>query len=714
MSANSVSPDNTKKPFQSQNDDEEIREVLVKSINAQYSDPEKSLEYALKALKLAQETKNTPFETQAYLRIANVKIDYGKYSEAWEDINKAIEIAQNIESRVPLANAWRVLGVWYDMQGDLTSALRNYHKALSIYQEIGDIAGTSSCYNNIGIMHYELEDYDSAIEFYQKSIEIDLAQNNKRSLSKGYCNIANVYIKVGKPDVALNYLTKAQGIDELLDDKQGLAATKHNIGLAYLRMDKPNHALPYFKESLKICEEINDQYRIVTRLTTISEVYLINGKITEAIEVANRGLDISREIGSLGQQPYILNHLIDAYKHISDYKKALETQNMLIAVNDSLFDIEKAREVTNIRTNYQVEQKQLELDKAKMIATKDRTIRNVFGVALGLCVILISFILHGYMSKQKKNQRINEQNIALEQANAEIIAQRDEVEAQRDMLVSQKQKLEEANIQTQDSLRYAQSIQAAILPSEKVLQQISSNFFVMMKPCELVSGDFFWAAAFDDYQVFGLADCTGHGVPGAFMSILGITALNDIVNKHRISKPSDILSYLRQSVIEALGQNDSEQLHKDGMDIALCVFNVKTRMLQFAGAGLPLWFVTSEKNAESFNCSSKTIAANGLSLCELKGDNMPVGYSPAVKPFTNHQIDLNGKILTIYLATDGFPDQFGGINRKKYGVKRFKEFIVSTNNVSMTKQKELFEREFEIWKGNSYQIDDTTIVGLKL
>lgn len=710
----SILLDGSENPLLTEDNGDPIRELLAKSIDAQYSEPEKSLEYALESLSLAQKAKNLELETQAHLRIAGVYIHFGKYSEAWEGINKAIEIAQNIESKVPLASAFRVLGIWYDMRGDLSNALRYYHEALSIYERIGDIAGASSCYNNIGIMHYELGDFESAIEFYQKSIEIDFSQNNQRSLSKGYCNIANAYIEIGKPELAISFLEKARAIDELLNDKQGLAATKHNIGLAYLRMNKHNMALPYFEESLKICEDINDQYRIVTRLTTICEVYLLNNKIANAIEIANKGLSISREMGSLRQQPYILNHLINAYRQMGDYKNAFETQNVLIAINDSLFDINKAREVATIRTSYEVEQKQHELDKANMIATKDRTIRNAFGVALGLSVILIFYILQGYKIKQKANKRINEQNIALEQANAEIMAQRDEVEAQRDMVISQKHKLEKASIQTQDSLRYAQSIQAAILPSKKILQQISPDFFVMMKPCEIVSGDFFWATAFDEYQVFCVADCTGHGVPGAFMSILGISALNDIVNKHRISNPANILGHLRQHVVEALGQNDTEQLHKDGMDMALCVFNTKTRQLQFAGAGLPLWFANHETVNSPFSSAPKPIAVNDISLCELKGDIMPVGYSPITKPFSNHLIDLKDRKLTIYLATDGFSDQFGGIDHKKYGVKQFKQFIVCNIRAPMIKQKELLENEFHKWKGDGYQLDDTTIVGLRL
>jgi serine phosphatase RsbU (regulator of sigma subunit) len=235
----------------------------------------------------------------------------------------------------------------------------------------------------------------------------------------------------------------------------------------------------------------------------------------------------------------------------------------------------------------------------------------------------------------------------------------------------------------------------------------------MMKPCELVSGDFFWAATFNEYQVFCMTDCTGHGVPGAFMSILGISALDEIVNRHRVTKPSEILGYLRQSVIEALSQNDPEQLHKDGMDISLCVLNTKTRELQFAGAGQHLWMVIDENSNLKPKTDSKIISHNGHNLFEVKGDTMPVGQSPLNNPFVNHSISLADNAANIYLVTDGFADQLND-SRMKYGAKRLKTFILSHCDKPMADQNQILVREFENWMGSSYQVDDVTVMGIRL
>jgi serine phosphatase RsbU (regulator of sigma subunit) len=297
----------------------------------------------------------------------------------------------------------------------------------------------------------------------------------------------------------------------------------------------------------------------------------------------------------------------------------------------------------------------------------------------------------------------------------EIESQKDEIETQRDMVVVQKDMLENVHGKLTDSLRYAQSIQAAILPSENVLKQISSQYFVIMKPCEMVSGDFFWATVFDDYQVFCVADCTGHGVPGAFMSVLGITALNDIVARHRVTKANEILGYLRASVVEALGQNDPKHIHKDGLDISLCVLNTKKRELQFAGAGLPLWIVmdVNEQDCITQNLTPEITHKNFV-LYEVKGDIMPVGQSPRMEPFTNHTLSLENWHPAIYLTTDGFADQIGGQSKIKFGAARLKRLIVESAHKEFSAQKKVLEQSFEHWQGLNYQVDDVAVLGLKV
>jgi serine phosphatase RsbU (regulator of sigma subunit) len=295
---------------------------------------------------------------------------------------------------------------------------------------------------------------------------------------------------------------------------------------------------------------------------------------------------------------------------------------------------------------------------------------------------------------------------------AEISQQKEEILAQRDMLKEQYGKLELYNTQITDSLNYAQSIQEAIMPSEKALSSISNEYFVLNSPCDIVSGDFYWARSFGSTHVFCVADCTGHGVPGAFMSVLGITLLNDIFSTKRDLSASEILNSLRENVINALAQNAENNMHKDGMDMAICIFNSKIRELQYAGAKIPLWIITRSLAGDKV-FTQTNFNDNEYSLYEVKADVMPVGTSPLMSPFTNKIYRFDSEVA-IYLSTDGFADQPDEISRAKYKSRNLKDFILKNSQLPFGKQKDLLSKEFNRWKGAGYQIDDVTIMGIKL
>ncbi len=197
------------------------------------------------------------------------------------------------------------------------------------------------------------------------------------------------------------------------------------------------------------------------------------------------------------------------------------------------------------------------------------------------------------------------------------------------------------------------------------------------------------------------------------MSILGITALNDIVSRHRTNNPKEILNHLRQSVIETLSQNNSENIHKDGIDLGLCVYNSKSQLLQFAGAGLNLWLVNQKSEPDFINASSSLLYED-YKLQEVKGDLMPVGQTHRMKPFTNHSITINPNFTSIYIATDGFADQIGDLSGKKFKTSSLKMLILKNISLPMNEQREVFESKFDQWKGAHYQIDDFTLLGIRL
>jgi serine phosphatase RsbU (regulator of sigma subunit) len=258
----------------------------------------------------------------------------------------------------------------------------------------------------------------------------------------------------------------------------------------------------------------------------------------------------------------------------------------------------------------------------------------------------------------------------------------------------QKDKIEQQQKELGESLEYASSIQSALLPDLRYFRKIFPDSFILFKPRDIVSGDFYWYARKGNRVAVTAADCTGHGVPGAFMSMLGISFLNEIVSKC-IPRPNTILNRLRESVMKALHQTGDIHENKDGMDIALCVVDLEGMTMEYSGAFNPLYLVR-----------------NG-NLLETRGDKMPIGINAIVeKSFTNHSVKLEKGDL-VYLFTDGYADQFGGPEDKKFRYSQLKELLLKISRKSMETQQKELERSFIRWKGDTEQLDDVLLIGLK-
>jgi tetratricopeptide (TPR) repeat protein/serine phosphatase RsbU (regulator of sigma subunit) len=697
-----------------------------------------ALENYTKALAIREtiDDKTEIFNTLNQMGIAYFYLS--EYEKAIEIFEKELNISKELNDRIKIAKSYTNLGVIYRNQGHSDRALENYISSLIVYEELNHTPGMSTCYNNIGVIHWNEGNYDLAIEYYQKALDIYKKTNDRNGIAKSYNNIGVVYDDMKNTPKALEYYKQAIELYKALGEKHGLSAIYNNMGVIYkIKAEKASstslievyvtNAIDYYKKSLDIAKELADKSGIALIEGNLASLYLLLGQSTNNRELLRRTVNyalsaykISIEIGSIPYQNDFSSHLMNAYRSLGDTVKAFKFAEIYIKTRQTLFNSEKSKALADAEAQFQSEKKQQEIDRQRILlenqlleASRQRTYRNGVILALVLSLLLTIIAFRGYRLKKSKNRIITEKNAILEQANAEILTQSDELKAQRDMVMKQNRELGEMHSHITNSLQYAQSIQAAILPSETVIEQISKDYFVLIKPCELVSGDFFWAASFDCYQIFCIADCTGHGVPGAFMSILGITALNDIVTRHRITKPDEILRLLRENVIEALSQNDPHHLHKDGIDLAICVFNTKTRELQYSGAGIPLWMVVKNSLSEIIGDYPKT-SLNGLSLFDIKSNSTPVGQSPILKPFINHSFALKDIETRIYLITDGFADQFNEINRKKYMVSRLKSLVLENCSNSMAQQKLIFENEFTSWMGSSYQVDDVAVLGIML
>ncbi len=298
---------------------------------------------------------------------------------------------------------------------------------------------------------------------------------------------------------------------------------------------------------------------------------------------------------------------------------------------------------------------------------------------------------------EKHRDMLIEKNEEILQQKEEIMAQRDEIEVQRDYANKQRDEILYQRDQIMNSIKYAKRIQNALLPLFDEYENILGNHFILYKPKDVVSGDFYWITEKDGNAIFAASDCTGHGVPGAFMSMLGMAFLNEIINKENITKPSEILGLLRSYVIRSLKQQGRPSEVKEGMDITICKLNRSQNHLEFAGAFNPMYIIRNNE------------------LLEFKGDVQPIGIYERMKDFTNYEIDVEPNDM-IYLFSDGFPDQFGGPKRKKFMKKQFKQTLMHINEKPLEIQKSFLDQTIEEWKeGNKMeQTDDILIIGVRV
>ncbi|MEW6469484.1 MAG: SpoIIE family protein phosphatase [Bacteroidota bacterium] len=354
----------------------------------------------------------------------------------------------------------------------------------------------------------------------------------------------------------------------------------------------------------------------------------------------------------------------------------MECKDLAAAANDSVLSRERSRQIVEMSTKYETEKKEQENKLLKSEGERQRVVNIAITSGLVLCAALAFFIFRGYRQKQKANRELGEKNVLIEQ---------------------QKRVVEEKNKDITDSIRYAKRLQSAILKPENNLAMCFEENFVLFKPKDIVSGDFYWFEKFGKRSLVAAADCTGHGVPGAFMSIIGCNLLSQAVNEYAITQPAAILNSVNKGLSKVLQQRSDEPSVKDGMDIALCAFDPEKMTIEFAGAYNPLWIVR-----------------NGQ-VIELKADKFPVGafVGKEVRLFTNQEVQVQ-KGDMVYMFSDGYADQFGGPQGKKFKYSRMRQMLTDNCKKPMKEQREVFNRVIEDWKDQLEQIDDILLIGVKI
>ena len=615
-------------------------------------------------------------------RIGNCNIDLGNYDVAYDLYQSAFKIHEKLNNQIGLVASFNNIGEIFRFYGDYSQALENYINGLQIAKEIKDDRAMSILFNNIGIIYYLQGTTKMALEYFDQSLEYGVDLIDVTGSVETYNYMGSTFGEIGDSDKALEYYNKSLKLAEDIGDMLGKSSALSSIGDYYLKQKKYKEANDSYTSAKSIAKSIKDRKGIVVSIIGISKIKIIRKQYVSAIQNLYASLKIAKEIGVKPQKANIFRMLSEANEGLDRHSRALNYYKKSSLLADSLQSSKISQQIEVIQQKYETERQEkevtllrqerklqaIEIEKnAEQIENQNR--RQII-TGGGLLIMLVAAIIGWILFNERKKAFKT--------------------------LTIQTKEIEEKNKSITDSIQYSKRIQSAFLTSNEYLTKVLSNHFIFYKPKDIVSGDFYWAyQLLNGKIIIAAVDCTGHGVPGALMSIIGISLLNESVMEHKLIHPEEILEELRNGIILSLKQNTVEHSN-DGMDLSLIVWDRKTGELEFSGANNPLIIVRNGK------------------IIEIKGDKQPIGiYSGQTKPFTRHHFKTEtGDML--YLFTDGYADQFGGYNNKKFKTRNFKELLTSLANDEVESQKDRLGIEFENWKGEEEQLDDICVIGIKV
>jgi serine phosphatase RsbU (regulator of sigma subunit)/Tfp pilus assembly protein PilF len=659
---------------------------------------ERQIECLSNSIKAYKEAKNPGSAAVSYINKANCYFKQGKLMKQLQTLQEGLkyEIEQKYDRGI--ARFYLNLQLFYAEIGDTTQTTYYVKKSIEINKIIGDSTSEArGCYLT-GLTYGKLNQSKLAIEFYLKSLELYKKEymSGRERIFQVYGELANEYIKLKQYNKALAVYEdlEAEGVKRneigiIFKGTMGKGSMKSMLG-------QHKEAVKIHSDILKLAEEANQAKSGVGRTiyTALAEDYFRAGDYKNAGE--NMDLALSLSDNDPLFHKYTLQEL--AYKIDSaskNYEGAFKHFYQMNKLKELINKEDVSKSLTKEKFINDLNEFKREQEKQDLVNEQEKNKQRFFlNSVLVILFILVLFALVIFRSLHKTRK-----------ANKIIAEQKQEVEHQKHIV-------EEKHKEITDSINYAERIQRSFLASDDLLNKYLKNYFIYFKPKDVVSGDFYWASTIvnsggDENFILATADSTGHGVPGAIMSLLNITSLEKAIE--HLTNPADILNHTRQTIINRLKRDGSAEGGKDGMDCSLLVFDFKKKQLHIAAAHNPVWVIRSYSPFEGGDRRS-----GDVELIEIKADKMPVGkHDRDQESFTSHIIDIKDGDV-IYTLTDGFPDQFGGDKGKKFMSKNLKELLMSNAHLSMNEQKELLNDTFTKWVGNLEQVDDVTLIGIKI
>jgi len=637
-----------------------------------YSNSELSLKFSKQAYSLAIKTDDKISLAKAADQLS---IELYK-AELFDSIPYYQEIAiTNFKLRNNVDGLFKVLL----KKAKFLKKINKPEKAFDVYKELIDLAEKSEStlmlaevYENMGLLFSSIKDIEKSISYFGKSLQLYSKIKDWKGIAKCYLNLGNSNSSKGYTDLAIECFEKGLEIDAKYNNNEKKAEFLSGIGTVYFNLSNNEKALYFYKEALKVQEVVKPN----------DVVFLKNniGVVLMELERYNEAKSYLIEAYFSSSNPrnkadYAFN-LAQMYEQLGDYKSAIDFMDTYVRLNDSLNNAIYTKNLSETEAKYQNEKRE-EQNILLSERLKNKSLQIYFALAAILLLVgLAFFIFRGLRQKNKANIALSDKNKIIEE---------------KSLLV------EEQHKDITDSIKYAQRIQQAILPPDKLWNNILPQSFVFYQPKDILSGDFYWIEETTEHIFIAAADCTGHGVPGALMSIVNYNLLNRAVLEHGLTNAGAILDSVNKYLTLSLHQTYQESAVRDGMDVSLCVINKKTKKMDFAGAFNSIYLIRNN------------------AIQEFIPDKQPVGafIEDNIKPFTSQSFQLLENDV-VYMFTDGYADQFGGPKGKKYKYKQLQHLLLSSYTKPFDEQNQIFKSAINDWKGSLEQVDDILLLGYKI
>ncbi|HQQ93934.1 MAG TPA: tetratricopeptide repeat protein [Bacteroidia bacterium] len=636
-----------------------------------YDLPDSAIYFSLKAIELAEKIQDTKRLSIAHRRLGIAYINLGDFKQSIRHQEISYELSEQIGFREGMRKALNNLGVIYLNNELLNKALAYFLKSIKLSEAEQDSSTLFSLYNNCGVIYMRLSDFEKSIQFYGKALQLSLHSANSDMFIDLYCNISASYRNLGQLDSSFHYLNKAEKLIGVSGNSKSKYSYYTAKGLLYSVSAQHDKALACFELARKVVTNKSDE---ITVLINLGEEVQKMGKTREAILYFTEAYKVSEAQQAYSNLKYlskVLAELQEAQNNLPAMKRYIKAYLAYSDSNDKYvkvqsirqqqleFDFEKKQLADSLKFAQREAVKNMELAVAEAKLHREKNFRITLLLALVLVVILAVFLYNRFFVMRRQNLVIENQKQVVETKNREIL----------------------------DSINYAKRLQTAILPP---LEEIRSelNCAILYQPRDIIGGDFYFFEKQDGILYFAVCDCTGHGIPGALMSVVCHQAMKKSILEFKLSDPAQILSKSRDIIIEQL--RAKEHHIRDGMDVSLLAIDKKHKRFFWAGANNPLWIWDSK----------------GFS--ELRGDKQPVAWHENATGFTVQKGDFDSD-TRFCLFSDGYADQFGGEKGKKFKVKQLREKLETLRALRLEEQITALRTQFLDWKGPLDQVDDVSL-----